>query len=127
MKAAVDALVRRIDAHARVRLSAPSSSTDALGAHVVAYSGGVDSSLAAALVHLAFPRSAVACLGVSPALSRQQLTQARAVASQLQLPLWEFETAEGANAEYVANRGESCYHCKTTLYDTIGRVAVLAA
>lgn len=107
MRAAVDTLVRRIDAHARVRFPASSASNE-LRAHVVAFSGGVDSSLAAALVHQAFPRSAAACLGVSPSLSRQQLSQARAVAAQLQLPLWECATAEGANADYVANRGERC-------------------
>ena len=48
--------------------------------NVVAFSGGVDSSLVSRLVHEVFPRSSVAVLGRSAAMPRNQLLLARNVA-----------------------------------------------
>ncbi|CAM9610452.1 unnamed protein product, partial [Phaeothamnion confervicola] len=41
--------------------------------------------------------------------------------------LREVATAEGSDPEYIANRGRSCFHCKTHLYSTLGVVAATAA
>ncbi|CAI5709142.1 unnamed protein product [Peronospora destructor] len=57
--------------------------------NVVAFSGGVDSSLTAALVFQVFPSTSAACIGTSAALSCVQLQQARKVASDIGIPLWE--------------------------------------
>ncbi|KAK1946766.1 Uncharacterized protein P3T76_002318 [Phytophthora citrophthora] len=94
--------------------------------NVVAYSGGVDSSLAAALVFRVFPSSSAACIGRSAALSSVQLTQARQVAKHIGIPLWECFTEENKVEGYVANKGKSCYYCKTTLYSTLQQVAQFA-
>lgn len=53
------------------------------GKNLVAFSGGVDSSLVAALVHHAFPNDSLACVGVSAALPAAQLQLARSVASHI--------------------------------------------
>lgn len=53
------------------------------GKNIVAFSGGVDSSLVAALVHHVFPGSSQACVGVSSALPTAQLDLARSVASHI--------------------------------------------
>ena len=74
--------------------------------HVVAFSGGVDSSLTAALVHRAFPESAAACLGVSASLSKMQFDQAHRAAQEIEIPLWECQTTESQVAKYVENKGE---------------------
>ena len=110
--------------------------------HVVAFSGGVDSSLCAYLVHRAFggdrrrhesdarkntadaTRNVYAAVGVSPSLPSSQLTVARRVAKAIGIPLREVPTHEGAVPEYVANEGESCLHCKNELYTTLRAVAL---
>ncbi|RHZ40399.1 hypothetical protein DYB26_016357 [Aphanomyces astaci] len=74
--------------------------------NIVAYSGGVDSSLVAALVHRVFPENSIACLGVSAALPQDQLLLARNVASAIGIPLWEARTSEGNDPRYVENKGQ---------------------
>ncbi|OQS07059.1 hypothetical protein THRCLA_00926 [Thraustotheca clavata] len=91
--------------------------------NVVAFSGGVDSSLVAALVHEAFPDNSVACLGVSAALPFDQLELARKIAMDIGIPLWETPTTEGLDVNYIQNKGQSCYYCKTNLYTTLNAVA----
>ena len=108
--------------------------------HVVAFSGGVDSSLCAYLVHRAFggvggsdeekgigagaKKNAYAAVGVSPSLPSSQLEMARNIAQSIGIPLREVHTNEGVVPEYVANEGESCLHCKNELYATLNAVAL---
>ena len=103
--------------------------------HVVAFSGGVDSSLCAYLVHRAFGGDVIdddggvrarayAAVGTSPSLPASQLAVARGVAEAIGIPLREVSTNEGAVPEYVANEGESCLHCKDELYATLRAVAL---
>eukprot|EP00903_Cladosiphon_okamuranus_P011299 g10654.t1 len=107
----------------RVRsLGAPAAD----GKNIVAFSGGVDSSLVASLVNHVFPGSSQACIGVSSALPAAQLDLARSVASQIGIPLTEVSTAEGSDPDYIANEGQSCFHCKTHLYSALEAVAAQA-
>ena len=77
------------------------------GLNVVAYSGGVDSSLVAYLVHEAFPSGrAAACIGISPSMSKYQLTAARDVANVMNFNLIEVVTNEGEIEQYVQNEGK---------------------
>jgi uncharacterized protein len=122
MQARVDALLRAIATRAAARRSSVKSVGPPRIEHVIAYSGGVDSSLAAALVLKVFPTSTAACLGVSPSLAALQLSQARRVAKEIGIPLWECQTREAEHSQYVENTGRSCYYCKTTLYSTIQQV-----
>eukprot|EP00752_Nemacystus_decipiens_P005778 g5227.t1 len=96
------------------------------GKNIVAFSGGVDSSLVAALVHHVFPGSSQACVGVSSALPAAQLDLARNVASHIGIPLTEVSTTEGSDPDYIANEGQSCFHCKTHLYSALEAVAAQA-
>ena len=92
-------------------------------ANIVAFSGGVDSSLVAKLVREVFPSNAVAAVGVSAALSSSQLANARDVAANIGIELHEVETAEGVLQGYLENKGQSCYYCKRTLYETLSDLA----
>ncbi len=92
------------------------------GINLVAYSGGVDSTLAAVLVTRVFPDNTRAVLGVSASLPPEQLTLARRLARQGGFRLEEVQTNEGELEPYVANEGMSCFYCKQTLYSTLTRV-----
>jgi uncharacterized protein len=90
---------------------------------VVAYSGGTDSTLVAAVAARALGRRAVAVTAVSPSLPPGELEEARAVAERLGILHRTVRTRETERAAYVANGVDRCYHCKTELYDVLGIVA----
>ncbi|KAF1323741.1 hypothetical protein FI667_g10334, partial [Globisporangium splendens] len=131
MRSKVDALLRIVEARGcaapKLRASKHAhTAEDVLKTNIIAFSGGVDSSLAAKIVYQVFPQSSVACLGISPSLSKQQLEQAREVARHIEIPLWECYTTESQSEKYIENKGQSCYYCKTNLYSTINQVAEFA-
>ena len=103
---------------------------DATAANVVAFSGGVDSSLVAALVHNTFEScsnkaggSAQAVLGISNAIPQSQIDMARNVANTIGITLREVKTGEGSDKAYIRNDGHACFVCKTHLYSTLEGVA----
>lgn len=89
--------------------------------HLVAFSGGVDSSLVLALLQQASSsRDAVQpVLGISPAVSREQIMLARQVSSHLGFEVTEVRTQEGVDEMYIANEGQACLACKTHLYSCL--------
>jgi uncharacterized protein len=91
---------------------------------VVALSGGVDSSLVAALAARALGPRALAVTAVSPALAGGELDGARTVAAAVGIAHETLATEERASAAYSRNDRFRCYHCKTELYT---RLAALAA
>ena len=94
--------------------------------NVIAFSGGVDSTVVAAAVHRTFPENSVACIAKSPSLSKDQLRRARDVAKHVGIQLMEVSTFENLDPEYIANQGSSCYVCKTNLYETLKSVSSYA-
>lgn len=108
-------------------LAAVEGSGTTEGFNIVAFSGGVDSSVVAALVHRAFPDRSVACTGISAALPEAQLALAREVAGQIGIATTEVRTNEGHHPDYVANAGMACFHCKSELYATLEAVADFAS
>ncbi|WP_254542997.1 ATP-dependent sacrificial sulfur transferase LarE [Halomarina pelagica] len=80
---------------------------------LVAFSGGVDSSVVAAIAHDALGDRAVACTAKSETLPAEELDEARRVAAEIGIRHEVVEFSELDNPDFVANDGERCYHCRT--------------
>jgi pyridinium-3,5-biscarboxylic acid mononucleotide sulfurtransferase len=90
---------------------------------VVAFSGGVDSSLVAALAARALGEHALAVTAVSPALATGELDGAYVVARTIGIRHETITTVELAREGYRRNERDRCYHCKTELYDRLSALA----
>ena len=88
---------------------------------LVAFSGGVDSSVVAAVAHEALGDDAVACTARSETLPAAELEDARAVADEIGIRHEVVEFSELSDPDFVANDGERCYHCRhmrlSAMYD----------
>lgn len=86
---------------------------------LVAFSGGVDSSLLYARARRVLGARALGVIGVSPSLGGAELAIARRVAAEIDAPLVELPTSELERPAYRANAGDRCYHCKSELFDRV--------
>jgi uncharacterized protein len=90
-----------------------------LNSVVVAFSGGVDSSLLLAAAVEALPWRVLAVLARSPSLPSLDLEDARALAIRLGVELVEVETREMDDPRYSSNPPDRCFHCKRHLFSRL--------
>ena len=110
-----------LDAHARLGLL-----RDWLAAQdrvVVAYSGGVDSSLVLRVAHDLLGARALGVIGVSDSYASRELQLALEQAARFGARIETVTTGELADPVFASNPTDRCYHCKRELYAQLARVA----
>lgn len=91
---------------------------------LIAYSGGIDSTLIAKIAYDTLGDKALAVTAVSPSLLPEDLEDARIQAAEIGIAHEEVTTQEMANPNYTANPVNRCYFCKSELHDTLKPLAV---
>ena len=90
---------------------------------VIAYSGGVDSSVVMAAATRVLGARALACIGVSPSYPEREKTAALTLAKSVGALVRLVRTREQNNPNYTANAPNRCYYCKTELYENLASIA----
>jgi len=88
----------------------------------VAFSGGVDSAVAAKAAALALGDAAVAVTGSSASLAAGEREAAEELARLIGIRHLIIATDELESPDYLRNAPDRCYHCKTELYTQLERL-----
>ncbi len=94
-----------------------------LGSVLVAWSGGVDSSLVAYVAARTLGAKALAVTSASASLKRRDLQLTERLAVEWGLAHRVILTDELGRAEYRANPVDRCFYCKTALYQALAELA----
>ncbi|AFY69061.1 hypothetical protein Pse7367_0760 [Thalassoporum mexicanum PCC 7367] len=90
---------------------------------LIAYSGGIDSTLVAKIAHDVLAENALAVTAESPSLLPADLEDAKIQAQAIGITHKIVQTAELDNPEYAANPINRCYFCKSELHETLRPLA----
>lgn len=90
---------------------------------LVAFSGGVDSSLLLAAAHDALGEKALGVTAQSETYSPEELDRAKKIAAELGARHLVVETSEFENPLFTSNPPDRCYHCKRELLQSLFEIA----
>lgn len=105
------------------RYEALQDSIRGLDTALVAFSGGIDSSLVAYVAGQVLGTKALAVTSGSAALKRSDLSLTQELAESWGLRHQIIITDELSKPDYRANPVNRCFHCKTSLYEALQQVA----
>ncbi len=91
---------------------------------LIAYSGGIDSTLVAKVAYDVLGDRALAITAVSPSLLPEELEDAKIQAATIGIAHEWVETHEMDNPNYTTNPVNRCYFCKSELHDTLKPLAL---
>ena len=90
---------------------------------IVAFSGGVDSTLVLAIAHQVLRKNVLAVTAESDSLPRREKEACRRLTEEIGANHIFIQTNEMDNPNYQANPENRCYHCKTELYTSLKKIA----
>ena len=90
---------------------------------LIAYSGGVDSTLLLAVAYKVLGAQATGMIADSPSLPRASLTEALEVARRIGAAVEVVATTEFEDPRYTENPVNRCYFCKSELFTRMDEVA----
>lgn len=91
---------------------------------LIAYSGGIDSTLVAKIAFDVLGDRAIAVTAESPSLLPEDLEDARIQAAEIGIAHKVVQTHEMDNPNYSSNPVNRCYFCKSELHDTLKPLAI---
>lgn len=95
-----------------------------MGRALIAYSGGIDSTLVAKVAYDVLGDRALAVTAVSPSLLPEELEDSKIQAATIGITHKIIHTQEMDNPNYTSNPVNRCYFCKSELHDTLKPLAV---